>query len=241
MKKRLAALAVLLAFALLLSGCGLFGWSNAVETPPPPTVSETPQPVSTYPSVYETATPQPVVDAHVYPAELTESEMALLDLFGEDADGWSLYDFAVPSGTQYVAVTLWQLEDGAWQRRSSDSASMSVGEGTGRIAVRFDLETLSFEYACQMGSGTMRHDPTVLTEDAESVAWGVSSLAESTAADTNAPVALMLISATSGNSHTQYIPQVGFDEPELFDGSHVYDYALTVEFRSTQSDSHAAD
>ena len=240
MKKRLAALAVPLALALLLSGCGLFGWNNATETPPP-IVSETPQPVSTYPSVYETATPQPVADARVYPAELTESEMALLDLFGEDADGWSLYDFAVPSGTQYVAVTLWQLEDGAWQRRSSDSASMSVGEGTGRIAVRFDLETLSFEYACQMGSGTMRHDPTVLTEDAASVAWGVSSLAESTEADTNAPVALMLISATSGNSHTQYIPQIGFDEPELFDGSHVYDYVLTVEFRSTQSDSHAAD
>ena len=96
----------LLAAALLLSGCGLFD---------------------------REATPQPVADARVYPAELTESEMALLDLFGEDADGWSLYDFAVPSGTQYVAVTLWQLEDGAWQRRSSDSASMSVGEGTGRL------------------------------------------------------------------------------------------------------------
>ena len=158
MKKRLAALAVPLALALLLSGCGLFGWNNVMETPPSPTVSETPQPVSTYPSVYETATPQPVADARVYPAELTESEMALLDLFGEDADGWSLYDFAVPSGTQYVAVTLWQLEDGAWQRRSSDSASMSVGEGTGRIAVRFDLETLSFEYACQMGSLASRGD-----------------------------------------------------------------------------------
>ena len=232
MKKRLAALAVPLALALLLSGCGLFGLNNAVETPPPPTVSETPQPVSTYPSVYETATPQPVADARVYPAELTESEMALLDLFGEDADGWSLYDFAVPSGTQYVAVTLWQLEDGAWQRRSSDSASMSVGEGTGRIAVRFDLETLSFEYACQMGSGTMRHDPTVLTEDAESVAWGVSSLAESTEAYTDAPVALMLISGTEGNSHTQYIPQIGFDEPELFGESHVYDFAFTLEFVS---------
>ena len=231
MKKRIAALAVPLALALLLSGCGLFGWNNATETPPP-IVSETPQPVSTYPSVYETATPQPVADARVYPAELTESEMALLDLFGEDADGWSLYDFAVPSGTQYVAVTLWQLEDGAWQRRSSDSASMSVGEGTGRIAVRFDLETMSFEYACQMGSGTMRHDPTVLTEDAESVAWGVSSLAESTEAYTDAPVALMLISGTEGNSHTQYIPQIGFDEPELFGESHVYDFAFTLEFVS---------
>ena len=46
----------------------------------------------------------------------------------------------------------------------------------------------------------------------------------------------MLISATSGNSHTQYIPQIGFDEPELFDGSHVYDYALTVEFRLSLAD-----
>ncbi len=125
MKKRLTALAALLALALSLSGCGLFGRSRqAIETPPPlPTTTSdlaTPEP---------SATPLPLVDGRVYPAVLTGSEMALLDLFGEDADGWSLYDFTVPEGTQFVSLTLWELSDGAWQRRASDSASMSAGDG----------------------------------------------------------------------------------------------------------------
>ena len=215
MKRRLAALAAMLALALTLSSCEMVGQRTA---PTPPTVS-----------------------GYLIPTELSESEMGLLDLFGTDADGWQLYDFLAPEGTQYTAITLWQLEEGEWQELSHSTAATAMGDGQdgygGRIAVHFDHETLSFEYACQFANGTVRHDPLILGGDGgESLAWGVSSLAESTAADTNAPMALMLISATSGNSHTQYIPQIGFDEPELFDGSHVYDYALTVEFRLSLAD-----
>lgn len=219
MKRRLAALAAMLALALSLSGCEMVDQRTA------PTPS--------------------AVSGYLIPTELSESEMGLLDLFGTDADGWQLYDFLAPEGTQYTAFTLWQLEEGEWQELSHSTAATAMGDGQGgyggRIAVHFDHETLSFEYACQFANGTVRHDPLILGGDrGEDFAWGCSTLADEAAAEPDTPMALMLISATRGNSHTQYIPQIGFDEPELFDGSHVYDYALTVEFRSTQSDSHAA-
>ncbi len=221
MKRRFAALVLAMAAVLSLSGCGLFG-GDGQQTP------ETPRPSS-----------------RVYPAELTESEMGLLDLFGTDADGWKLYDFLAPEGTLYVSLTLWELADGEWEALSSDSVSTAVSDGQGgydgRIAVRFDLDTRELEYACQMNSGTMRHDPLVLGEDAEEVSWGVSSLSGGTTAEADTPIALLLISASDGDSHTQYVPQIGFDGPELFDGSHVHDYAVTIEFVSALAYSHESE
>lgn len=80
MKRRLAALAAMLALALTLSSCEMVSQRTA---PTPPAVS-----------------------GYLIPTELSESEMGLLDLFGTDADGWQLYDFFAPEGTQYTAFTL---------------------------------------------------------------------------------------------------------------------------------------
>lgn len=214
MKRHLVTAAILLTAALTLSGCGVFDQS-AQQTPAMP-------------------------EGFIGPAELTDSEMGLIDLFGVDAEGWGLYDFFAPEGTLFVDIRLWQLVDGAWVELSADSISTRVSDGqggySGRIAVRFDSETHSLEYACQLPSGTVRHDPIILGEGAEDVAWGVSSIAQEESLQPDAPSALMLISGTTGDSHTQYIPQIGFDEPELFDESHVCDYVLTIKCRSPLSE-----
>ncbi len=61
MKKRLTALAALLALALSLSGCGLFGRSRqAIETPPP-----LPTTTSDLATPETSATPLPLVDGRV--------------------------------------------------------------------------------------------------------------------------------------------------------------------------------
>ena len=211
MKKRFIAVIPALSFALALGGCGFFG-DRASEAP----------------------LPEPSAAGMVTTASLSAEVEETLGLLNVDLEEWEIYDFSAPVGTESMDLTLWELEDGAWKEYALNRVHSEVLGG--RAAVRFDLDTLEFSASCQSNKGLTRQTPMRLAEPEEGVSWGVSTLGDACTAQTDEPVALMLITGSGGGSHVLYEPQVGFDEPGLFDGRDVKAFALTIEFRSSTAE-----
>ena len=212
MKKRVCVCLVLVC-ALVLSGCGLENIFRGRNSEPPPL-----------------ATPM-VQSGMIGPTELAESELGVLNLYGVDAGDWDTFYYVAPDGTECVELTLWRLDEGAW-----DSVGMSrfYNAVNGRIALRFDSDALSLQ--CNLvdnfGSGSSIGQPMQLAEPVEGVSWGWSSLGEQLTVGMDEPVAIWLGSSTSESMHGLYDPGIGFSEPERYAEGYEDVFAFTVEFKT---------
>lgn len=208
-----SCIALLLVFALALSGCGIgdiFGRRS--NEPPPPTTT-----------VIQSGT--------IEPAELGESELEILNLYGVDADDWDTFFFSAPEGTGYVELTLRQLDGGKWK---TVGMSRFYNAKYGRIALSFDADALTLQ--CNLiddfSGGKSLGQPMPLAAAEEGVSWGWTSLGEQLMVGPDEPVAIWLGSSTSESMHGLYDPRTGFTEPERYAEGYEDVFAFTVEFKS---------
>lgn len=74
-------------------------------------------------------------EGFVAPAALSGEEQNMLSLMGMEFDT-TILDFVMPEGARTALLTLWSLQNGAWQEQSVISLSLEETGGKGRIALR---------------------------------------------------------------------------------------------------------
>lgn len=73
-------------------------------------------------------------EGRVAPADLNRDEENMLALMSLEY-GTSILDFTMPDGAKTVILTLWALDDGAWEERSVTTLTLE-DNASGRIALR---------------------------------------------------------------------------------------------------------